>query len=69
MITLPKQARTAEDAVEERGPVSQQLQEGGHLCPKTPKEVIVTVTLGSLPPQACAAIEGTHHQSCGWFEG
>lgn len=66
---LPKQARTAGDAVEERGPVSQQLQEGGHLCPKTPKEVIVTVTLPLIPPQVWAAIEGNRHRSCGWLEG
>ncbi len=42
MIMLKKQARTAGDAVEERGPLSQQLQEGGHPCAKSPKEVIFT---------------------------
>lgn len=43
MVMLQKQARTVGDAVEERGPVSQQQQKGGHLCPKTPKEDIFTV--------------------------
>lgn len=31
--------------------MSQQQQYGGHLCPKSPEEVIFTVTLRSLSPR------------------
>lgn len=62
-----KQARTVGDAVEKRGPVSQQQQEGGHLRPKAPKEVIFTVTLRSLPPVVQEAVEVICCWCCGWF--
>lgn len=39
------------DAEEEREPMSQQQQYGGHLCPKSPEEVILTLTLRSSSPQ------------------
>lgn len=45
LISLQKQARTVGDAGEERGPVSQLLQERGHQRPRGPKEVIFSVSL------------------------
>ena len=40
-IVPQKRASTVGDAAEETGPMSQRQQEGGHPCPKSPKEVIL----------------------------